>query len=68
VGTPEIAAVSLLASAAAVGFLACAVWWYTGLPHFQHRRWLKGRERMIRDFRGNLPRPPDGTPAKPPGG
>jgi hypothetical protein len=66
VGTPEIAALSALAAAAALALVGAAVWWYSGLPHVQLRRQLKGQERMIRDFRKTLPSGPGDPPDKPP--
>jgi hypothetical protein len=66
VNTPEIVAVALVATSAAVALVTAAVWWYRGLPHVQQRKRLKDRERMVQGFRKHLPHLPGGPVAKPP--
>ncbi len=57
--------IAAAATAALVAVVSGAVWWYRGLPHVQHRRRLKERERMIEGFRKHLPRRPGGGPSEP---
>lgn len=60
--------IAAAATAAAAVLAAGAVCWYRGLPHVRSRRRQKERQRMIENFRKQLPRCPGTKPPEPPAG
>jgi hypothetical protein len=47
-----------------VALLTLLASWYSSLPWVQHRKWWKGRERMVRHFRKHFRQQPVPPPAE----